>query len=203
MRAGEGQWPHLRRSLPNGAAFWKTRPSRIHPERFQGDSVTCDGVLHGHERRKVVWRKPKHRRRCGRDRGWRAGNKLSKFHVGKLPQMRIHRAGWPLPDQKFPVMLEDEGREPPRRRGFAPAEIGQGVNAIFPERHTEFPNRAKQTLRVARSADQRAEFHERLVQGGAPIVLIVSFSSSIWLRDPCSVMLEPPVVPPTSTIARS
>ena len=70
----------------------------------------------------------------------------------------------PLADQKMPVSFDDKGDKVAGGGGGAFAEVGQFVNAIFLEGDAEFFDRANRALRISRRADQRAEFHEGLVQ---------------------------------------
>ena len=61
-------------------------------------------------------------------------------------------------------MLEHEGDETPGRGGRPLAEVGQAPDGILPVRDTMRTHRAGPALRLPRSADERAQFHERLVQ---------------------------------------
>jgi len=83
--------------------------------------------------------------------------------VWKFPQMPVDHARRPLPDEKFPVVRDGERDDPPGGRLFAPAETGQIFDAVFRKRLAQFLHRTNQALRIARRANQRAEFHERLV----------------------------------------
>ena len=89
---------------------------------------------------------------------------IENFNVWKFPQMCVHDTGGPLPDQKTTVSLNDKGSKVAGRRCRAFAEVGQFCDAIFAEGDAEFSDRANPALRIARRADQRAEFHEGLVQ---------------------------------------
>jgi len=64
-------------------------------------------------------------------------------------------------------MLDDERNKMSRRGRFALAEVWQFFCAIFLVSDAEYLHRTKQALRIARRADQRAEFHQRLVKCGA------------------------------------
>ena len=78
--------------------------------------------------------------------------------------MRVHDSGRPLADKKMSVSLDDKGDKAPGRGGFAFAEVWQFFDAVFPEGDAEFFDRANPALRISRRANQRAEFHQRLVQ---------------------------------------
>ena len=77
--------------------------------------------------------------------------------------MRVHNSGRTLPDEKFSIALNDEGKKCSRRCRFALAKVRQFFHAVFLERDAEFFHRTNQALRIARRADQRAEFHQGLV----------------------------------------
>jgi len=81
--------------------------------------------------------------------------------------MRVHDSGGPLADEEFFISPDDKCDKPPRGCCFALGEIRQFLNAVFPECDAKFSHRTNTALRIARRANQRAKFHERLVQGGA------------------------------------
>ena len=64
-------------------------------------------------------------------------------------------------------MVQHERGETARGCGRPFIEIGKFVDAIFLKREAMFGNRADEALGLARSANQRAEFHEGLIQVGA------------------------------------
>ena len=78
--------------------------------------------------------------------------------------MRVDDAGGPLPDEKFSVALDDEGNEAACGDGGAFAQIGQFPDAVLTKGDAKFFYRANRALRLARRANQGAEFHQRLVQ---------------------------------------
>jgi len=78
--------------------------------------------------------------------------------------MGIHNADWALPNQKVPILLNDEGDKAARRRGFALSDVGQLLNSIFPKSNAECLGRTIPALRIARRAQQCAEFHQRLIE---------------------------------------
>ena len=82
------------------------------------------------------------------------------FDVGKFPQMRVHHTRRSLLEEKLAIALDGEREEMPRRGRLALAEIRQFVHAALLERHAEFFHRTNQALRIARRADERAEFHQ-------------------------------------------
>ena len=83
--------------------------------------------------------------------------------------MRIDDSRRPLPDQKTSVLFGDKGYKTAGRGGLAFAEVGQLIDAIFPEGNTKLFNRANPALRISWRTNQRAEFHQRLVQKGTSI----------------------------------
>ena len=86
------------------------------------------------------------------------------FNIWEFPQMRIHNAGWPLPDEKASLLPDNKRHEMPGRAGGSSAEVGQLPDAVFAKGDAKFFHRANRALRLARGADQRVKFHERLVQ---------------------------------------
>ncbi len=108
------------------------------------------------------------------------------FKIRKFPQMRVHNSGRPLLNEKFSVALDDEGK---KRRAVAASRLprfGNSSDAVFFERDAEFFDRTNQALRIARRANQRAEFHQRLVEMGAEFVLgarAPSSSNSMWAAE--------------------
>src|SRR5208282_3054571 len=89
---------------------------------------------------------------------------VENFNVWKFPQICIHNAGGPLPDKKTPVSFSDKGNKVSSRDDFAFAKVWQLFDSIFPERDAEFFDRANQAPRITRRANQRTEFHQRLVE---------------------------------------
>lgn len=78
--------------------------------------------------------------------------------------MRVDDSGGALADEKFAIAFDDEGEETAFGGGFAFAEIGELVLEIFFVRDAEFLDGAGGAVRGTRCADERAEFHQRLVQ---------------------------------------
>ncbi len=78
--------------------------------------------------------------------------------------MRVHNAGGALADKKTPVSLCHKGDKVARGGGLTFAKVRQRVHAIFLEGDAEFFYRANPALWITRCANQRAEFHQGLVQ---------------------------------------
>jgi hypothetical protein len=101
---------------------------------------------------------------CGlrqRGSGWRDARRY--FHIRKFPQMGVHNAGRPLADEKTPIPSDHHGDKVAGCGGFAFAEVGQFVHAIFPEGDAKLFYRANPALRISRRANQCAEFHQGLI----------------------------------------
>jgi hypothetical protein len=100
--------------------------------------------------------------------GW--GQPRSKFEVRKFPELCIHHGHRALPHEEFARTFHDECDEAAFCGGNAFAEIGKFFLSVPVERDAEFLNRANLTLRRARRADERAKFHQGLVEAGAGIL---------------------------------
>src|SRR5258708_945776 len=86
------------------------------------------------------------------------------FHVRKFPKLRVDANCGPLAHQETATMLEHESDESPGCGGRSLAEVGQAPDGILPVRDTMRTHRAGPALRLPRCANERAQFHERLVQ---------------------------------------
>ena len=107
-----------------------------------------------------------------------------RFHVRKLPKMGVHHPGRPLTDQQFPLTPHYKRREKAGRDRDPLAQIRQFLHPLLPAGDTLFSHGADQTLSVARGANERAQFHERLVEVGTVFTRRVSSLSAIgkWGR---------------------
>ena len=85
---------------------------------------------------------------------------VKNFNVREFPQMRIHHPIRALADKKFPISLDDECDKSSGGCLLAFSQIRQFLDAIVPESHAEFFHGTNPALRIARQADQSAEFHE-------------------------------------------
>ena len=80
--------------------------------------------------------------------------------------MGVYRAGGALADEEASTPFDDEGGEVPVGDGLARGQIGQRGDAIGAAGDALGAQRAGGAFRLAWRADQRAEFHEGLIQGG-------------------------------------
>ena len=71
-----------------------------------------------------------------------------------------------MADEEEAAALRNERNEPARRGADAPAEAGQLMNAALPKCDTVFHDRTDAAPGLSWRADERAEFHERLVELG-------------------------------------
>ena len=87
------------------------------------------------------------------------------FDVREFPEVRVHHAFRALADKEFAVALDDKGDEAARGGGVCVCR-GWGVDSCkFCFRATQsLLHGAGGALRRARRADERAEFHEGLVE---------------------------------------
>jgi len=110
----------------------------------------------------------------------RLGEPRSNFDVWKFPQVCVHDPGGPLADEKASVSLDDKRDEMACGGGGAPAKVWQFSRTIFPESDAKFFHRADRALWISRGANQRAEFHEGLVEVRArgPFLVLVLRSRS-------------------------
>jgi hypothetical protein len=112
----------------------------------------------GKSRNKIVRNTPARRQRSQRPclRG--------KFDIREFPQMRVDNSGGPLADKKFPVSLDDERNKSSSGCLLTLSQIRQFLHAFLPERDAQFFYGTNPAPRIARRADQSAEFHERLIE---------------------------------------
>ena len=89
------------------------------------------------------------------------------FRIREFPQVRVDDPVGPLPDQETSVSLNHKGNEMSRRGGCPFAKVRQFSDAAFAKRDAELFCRANCAPRISRRANQRAEFHKRLVEVGA------------------------------------
>src|ERR1051325_6053157 len=81
--------------------------------------------------------------------------------------MSVHDIGGSLPHEKRAMALEDARAEPPRGAGHTRTGIWQPGDDAFGPRHTVFCHWTYFALRLPRSANCCAQFHQRLVEGRA------------------------------------
>ena len=145
-------------------------------------------------------------RRCF-DAGFCCGSQTSRSVISTFGNS--HKCAFTTPagrwrTRNFPLRSTTNATKPPRGCRLAFAEVGQFLHAIFPEGDAKFFHRTNPALRIARRANQRAEFHQRLVQMRAGIVLtqrreVAKLFSSLA----CFASLrEKPILPPASKAAR-
>lgn len=82
------------------------------------------------------------------------------FEVRKFPEVGVDDAGGTPAHEKFTVPPDDKGNELTGGGRPAFAEIGQIRDAIFLISEAEFFGRADGAPRIARGANQSAEFHQ-------------------------------------------
>jgi hypothetical protein len=80
--------------------------------------------------------------------------------------MSVHAAGGSLADKEGAALLRNECHEPSRGGADAAAEAGELMNAAFSIGDAVFGDRTSAALGLPWRADQRAEFHEGLVEVG-------------------------------------
>ena len=80
--------------------------------------------------------------------------------------MRVHHAGGSLADEEETAFLGDEGNEAARRGADAPAEAGEFMNPALAISDAVFRDRTDAAPGLSWRADERAEFHQRLVELG-------------------------------------
>ena len=84
--------------------------------------------------------------------------------VWKFPQVRVHDAGGPLANEEMSAPFNDECNKSARSGCDALAEVGQFLNAVFAKSDTELFQRTRRAIWISRRANQRAEFHQGLIQ---------------------------------------
>ena len=166
----------------------RTSPTEMNAKGFQRDAVAGDGMFHRAKRENGRGFNTK--TLCGAD-NFPIGlpNRSSRrqlaltflagimsglmsaatrpwmdFRIREFPQVRIDGSGRTLPDKETSASLDYKGSEMSRRGGFPFAQIRQFPDAVFTKRDAELFHRANFAPRISRRTNQRAKFHQRLVE---------------------------------------
>src|ERR1035437_453848 len=91
----------------------------------------------------------------------------SQFQVGEFPEVRVHLASGSLADEEATAFLRDKRNESARRGADRPAAAGQFKYAALLISGAMLRDRTDAAPGFPGCADERAEFHERLVEMGA------------------------------------
>src|SRR5262245_41427378 len=94
----------------------------------------------------------------------RPGVPRADFYVGKFPEMAVHDSVRSLADEKFAVALEHKRNEAAGGGFGAFAEIRQLLLQIQFSRDAKFFDGANIASRPEWKANERAQFHEGLVE---------------------------------------
>jgi hypothetical protein len=81
--------------------------------------------------------------------------------------MGVHHARGALANEEIAAILNHERCETPRGCGGSFGKIWKFIHAIVLKRKAMFGNRARVAFGLARSANERAEFHQGLIEVGA------------------------------------
>lgn len=164
MRRGEGELVELGKAQP--AAGEGQRRDRNAPggaKDLEGDAVTGNRVPDGAK----GFQGGGAAAEGSQCRSFEAGLTGRHFNVWELPQVRIYHSGRPLANQETSLLEDDKGREAPRA-GLRPARrLREFPDAALTPGEAMLRDRADHTAGLARSADDRAQFHKRLVEVGA------------------------------------
>lgn len=148
VSAGKGQFRQLLRCEP--ATFRPgnvRRVIRVEAICVQLNPVARDGMPHGMEGRKI---------------GTAFG--LCDLNIRKFPKVCVHNARRPLAYEKSRTFFRDECSEAPMRDRRTRRQSRKVLDAPFAQRDTMRRHRASIAARLLRSANQRAQFHQRLVE---------------------------------------
>ena len=160
--AGEGEFLQVAQAQPTVAVALPGNKRAGRQVGFEGNSITGDGMLH-----RGQWLE---RSGPGVEQGAGDGFEIvgAAFHfgIGEFPQMRVEDPDWSLAHEPFAIALRDEGHESSESNGSAPGNVRKRLDAVGGASNTVAADRALFATRVSRRANQRAEFHERLVQCG-------------------------------------
>jgi hypothetical protein len=159
MRAGECEHMHLRGGFPDSGTLWERAFANFRFKGFQRDTVAGDGMFDGLQRRNFGSGQPEFSFKDF----FHTGLAAVGFHIGEFPEMGVDDASGALSHEEFSIAFDDEGHEVARSGLLAFAEVRQFIGAAFAKGDAEFFHRADQALRIARGANERAEFHEGLV----------------------------------------
>ena len=161
MGTGKRQLVQLSRRTP--ASLWNCPGQSVRElsaENRQRDPVTRDRVPDLLERFDG-----------GRARAQQISRQLSQFarppadfDVGKFPKPGVDHTGRALADQKVAVPGHNEGGKMAGCRGDSFSQIRQPVRPPLAKGDAVSAHRANTTLRLARKADNCAQFHQRLIQ---------------------------------------
>ena len=175
--AGEGEQVQLRKRQPAVICGWLGNSRRTGAINFEDNAVPGDGVFDGGEFFEGGNFQAEFA--SGKALQVRAGG--GGFEVGKFPKVGVDDAGGALSDEEFAAMLDYERHKASGGGGGPLAEVGELLDAAGAKSDAIRAYRAEQTGRLARSADERAEFHEGLVEGGTGLG-IYDFRFAIYAR---------------------
>ena len=106
------------------------------------------------------------KREVGLGQVGRLDGRIVRLPVWEFPKTGIHSAAWPALHEHLPAPNDDEADEPPLGRRHPLGQGRDGFDFVFLAGEATAFQRAVAAKRVARRADQRAQFHHRLVEGG-------------------------------------
>ena len=165
MRGGEGQFVKPFERKPHTVEFGirVIRPAEMRAKGFERNAVAGDGMFDYAER--LGGCKSEAEAASG---GARIARVLrSDFNIQEFPEVGVDATRRALADEKLAVALDDESDEVALSSSGAFAEIGKSLLQIVFSREAQFIHGANVASRRARCADERAEFHQGLVQMGA------------------------------------
>ncbi len=135
------------------------------PKDFQRNSVACNRMLD----RAEGFEHPRLHAKCA-PRGRLQIRLIAsgfQLNVWKLPQLSIYEPFRSLAHKHARALLRNESNEASLRDTGTFASVRQFMHALFSMGATMLGHRANTALRILWQANERAKFHERLVQVGA------------------------------------
>lgn len=166
VSAGEGEFLQFGQRKPTALLFCR-RSQRF--ESVQGNPVARNRVLDGAERANVA----REETEASSGGGFEGRLIPIQFNVWKFPKVRVDDSSGSLTDEHTTIVPCHERGEPSFGRAGASAEIGKLGGLAGFECHAKARDGTFSALGLARRADQRAEFHEGLVELRAGLLLLV------------------------------
>jgi len=162
---GAGEWKSAQfvRAKPVARTFGE-RPITVRDavEDVEGDAVAGNGVF---DRAELL---EGHRKEAEGGFGdFVDGGVAIDFDIWKFPEVCIDDAGWSLTNKEARVSFNNECEETPRSGRCAAGDFRQQMDDAFAIGDAVGFERAIGAARVFGSTNERAEFHEGLVEVGA------------------------------------
>jgi len=165
VSAGEGEPGQVPKREPArrglaGNWVWPAAVRKADQRGFEGDAISGDGMFHRAEGYQRVRAKSQYSARSGAE----AGFGLGQFHVGEFPEPCVHDSRRSPPNQEITISFHHVGGESPCGGSRTVPGRRKLGDAVLPKGDAELPDGAARATGLPGCADQRAEFHQGLIE---------------------------------------